>query len=251
MSVTKRFNTTRGGHWYKLDGRKVDGVTTVISNGIPKGALPYWAAKEVAAFAADNLGLLGELDRDERIDLLKGAPWRDRDKAARRGHEVHGDAERLARGEEVDVPDELVGHVDSYLQFRDDWQPRNEILEAVVLNRRHQYMGTLDLICDLTGHPNGLIDLKTNRSGVFSDMGLQLAAYRYAEAYLGPDLTEIPMPAIDWCAVLWLRADGYDLVPVDAGPSTFRSFLYAQQVARFMAREDVIQDALQPPRKAA
>src|SRR5690348_144937 len=108
MAVTKRIDTARG-HWYKLDGDKVDGVTTVIGNGVPKPALMPWAAREVATFAADNLELLGQLERDARIDLLKGAHYRDRDKAARRGTEVHRLAERLIKDEEIDVPEELVG----------------------------------------------------------------------------------------------------------------------------------------------
>src|SRR5690606_35587926 len=97
VGVTKRIDTARS-HWYKLDGEKVDGVTTVISNGIPKPALTNWAAKQAATFAADNLDTLTALDREARIDLVKGSPWRDRDAAARRGTEVHGLAERIVNG---------------------------------------------------------------------------------------------------------------------------------------------------------
>ena len=46
-------------------------------------------------------------------------------------------------------------------------------------------------------------------------------------------------------------ADGYDLVPVDAGPTTFRTFLYVQQVARFAKGESLVGDVLTPPKKAA
>ena len=79
-----------------------------------------------------------------------------------------------------------------------------------------------------------LIDLKTNRSGPFGEVALQLAAYRHAEVALIDNET-VPMPPVDWCGVLWLRADGYDLYPFDAGPAQFRSFLYVQQVGRFLA----------------
>ena len=47
--------------------------------------------------------LLGQLDRDARIDLLKGAHYRDRDKAARRGTEVHALGEDLAHVQVLDT----------------------------------------------------------------------------------------------------------------------------------------------------
>jgi hypothetical protein len=251
-------------HRYRLDGEHVDGVTTILSNGLPKPALINWAARTTAEFVADRLALDGdrcfadrlladlrkvaeETARDERdtwpdgppgpltiANTLKGVHWLDRDRAGNRGTEVHHLAHHLALGEELDVPEELVGHVDSYLRFRDDWQPTEELLEFVVLNRRHRYMGTADLACRLPGLGFTLVDLKTNRSGPFPEVALQLAGYRYAEAYLDGDGEEMPMPEFDGCAVLWLRADGYDLVPFEAGPDEFRFFLYVQQVARFV-----------------
>lgn len=244
--ITRRLNSGRG-HWYKLDGHKVDGVTTVLSNGIPKPALTNWAAREVATFAADNLDLLAQLDRDARIDLLKGSPWRDRDKAARRGTEVHRLAEHLARGDEVDVPDELVGHVDSYLRFLDDWQPTDELLEVVVGHHAHRWMGTLDMIATLNDGNRWLLDLKTTRSGIYGEVALQLAAYRHAEFMLDTDDRQVPMPAVDRVGAIWVRADGYDLVPVRADAATYRLFRYAQQVAEFTRTAgDYVGDVIRP-----
>lgn len=249
MALTKRIDSGRG-HWYKLDGQKTDGVTTIIGNGVPKPALQHWAAREVATFAADNLELIGQLDRDARVDLLKGAPYRDRDKAARRGTEVHAHAERLVTGDEVEVPEELAGHVDSYIRFLNDWHVQAEHIELVVGNRKHRYMGSLDLIATLADGQRWLLDIKTTRSGIYSEVALQLAAYRYAEFHTDGD-TEHPMPTVDACGAIWVRADGYDLVPVDAGPTTFRTFLYVQQVARFAKGESLVGDVLTPPKKAA
>lgn len=252
MSVTKRFNS-RGGHWYKLDGVKVDGVTTVIGSGIPKPALMPWAIREVSTFAANNLELLGQLDIDARIDLLRGAPYRDRDKAARRGTEVHALAERLADGEEVDVPEELSGHVDSYLQFLDEWNVHPVLLEAVVGHRTHKWMGTLDLVADLADGQRWLLDLKTTRSGIYGETALQMAAYRHAEFYLDAQGHEQPMPAVDKVGAIWCRADGYDLVPVNADATVYRCFRYAQQIAAFTTvhSKEWIHDVLPPPTKDA
>jgi hypothetical protein len=244
--VTKRINSGRG-HWYKLDGQKVDGVTTVLGDGIPKKALPNWAAREVATFAADNLDVISELERDAVIDLLKGAPWRDRDRAARRGTEVHQLAEQLAAGEEVTVPDELVGHVDSYLQFLDDWQPTNELIEVVVGHHTHKWMGTLDMIATLNDGNRWLLDIKTTRSGIFGEVAIQLAAYRHAEFMLDDNDSQQPMPQVDRVGAIWVRADGYDLIPVKADANTYRLFRYAQQIAGFVRNaSDYVGDAIRP-----
>lgn len=260
---TRIINRGRG-HSYELDGTKVPGVTTIIGDGIPKPALVGWAAGSVGDFVADRLKVVdghiladdvvddlveigakrdrpiprwqdtGKLPRVKLADGFKGLPYADRDAAGNRGTEVHKLAQQLAEGEEVTPPPELLGHVDSYLKFRDDWLPANELLELVVINRSRRYMGRLDLICDLEAAPDlgtCLIDVKTNRSGPFGEVALQLAAYRYAETFLDDDGAEQPMPEIDTCAALWVRADGYDLYPYDCGPDQFRAFLYAQQVA--------------------
>lgn len=240
-------------HSYRLDGKKCDGVTWVIDNGVPKKALVGWAAKEASTFAVDNLALISQLDRDAAIDLVKGSPYRDRDKAAKRGTEVHRLAERLARGEEVEVPTELIGHVDSYLAFRDDWLPADELVELIVFNRTARYGGTLDILAgDLPGYGCALIDTKTNRSGPFGEVALQAAAYRYAEFYLDPETgKEVAMPEIDNVFVLWVRADGYDMIPVEAGPAEFRMWRYAQQVAHFTEERSklVLGEALTAPSK--
>ena len=56
------------------------------------------------------------------------------------------------------------------------------------------------------------------------------------------------MPTVDRTGCVWLRADGYDLIPVDTSPTTFRTFLYAQQVARFTdaPRETYVLEAIHP-----
>lgn len=229
---TRRINRGRG-HSYLLDGAKADGVTWIISNGVPKPALTNWAAKTVAETAVQQHDRWHDMSEGAAIEWLKQSPYSDRDKAANRGTKVHTFAERLADGEEVEVPEELTGHVDAYLQFREDWQPSNELLELTVLNRAHRYMGTLDLIC-LLGDERWLLDIKTNRSGPFGEVALQLAAYRHADAFLDPTTgDEIAMPEIDRAGAIWVRADGYDLIPFDTGPDVFRQFLYAQQIAHW------------------
>lgn len=227
---TRRVNRGRS-HSYDLDGARVDGVTSILSKGLPKPALVGWAAREVAGFAADNLELLKQMKRDEIVDFCKGAPYRDRDRAANRGGEVHHLAQKLAAGEEVDVPEELVGHVDSYIRFREVWQPQDEILERSVFSRKWRYAGTLDWLCKLPGLGQALLDIKTNRSGPFGETALQLAAYANADFMIDEKGREDPIPPIDFFGVLWLRADGFDLHPFDVTDREWKQFLYIRQTA--------------------
>ena len=183
MSVTliqtRRINTGKG-HKYLLDGEEADGVTTVISNGVAKPALVGWAANVTRDYAVDHWDELAHVAPSERIKQLTGARFADRDAAAGRGTQIHQLAHHLALGEEVEVPEALEGHVDAYLQFIHEWEPEELFAETVVGNRKHRYMGTLDLVCRL-GDGTWLLDFKTTRSGIYPESALQLAAYAHAE----------------------------------------------------------------------
>ncbi len=244
--ATRRIDSGRG-HHYKMSGDKVDGVTTIIGNGVPKPALTAWAARMVASYAWEKREALLELEQDEAVDFLKGAPFRDRDRAARRGTEVHRLAEQLISDQEVDVPEELAGHVDSYMRFLDEWKPDPVHVELVVGHRTHRWMGTLDLIADLGDGNRWLLDIKTTRSGIFGETALQLAAYRHAEFYVDDNGVEQPMPSVDRVGAIWVRADGYDLIPVTADAATYSYFRAAQFVATFAGQsKTVIGDAIYP-----
>jgi len=282
MSTTTKRTETGNGHSYKMDGTKVDGVTTILGNGIPKPALVGWAAKSIAEYVGERITInpstgavdatalatdLATIGRENRyskwpndgsisrlafIETLKGVHWQDRDRAAKRGTEVHALAERIVGGEEVEVPEELTGHVDSYIRFLDDWQVDPIIVEGVCGHRKHRWMGTFDLVANLHGE-RWLLDLKTTRSGIFGETALQLAAYRHAEFYLDADGNEQDMPEVDHVGAIWCRADGYDLIPVEAGPDVYRMFQYAQMVARFTTElgKQWVLPALQPKQVAA
>jgi len=263
MTAQTRIIKRGNGHSYELDGQKVPGVTTILGGGVPKPWLGAWTARTIAEYVMEHLAERdGHLYADELItglqdfnaksrypkrlpddfsriayaDILKAVQYGVRDAAADRGTQVHDLAERLARGETVDVPDELTGYVDAYLRFLDEWQPTNALVERVVVNRRHQYMGKLDLIADFHGRGPGLLDVKTSAKGPYNDTGLQLAAYRYAETILTEDgEAEELMPPVDWCGVIWVRADGYDVYDYRADEYVFQNFLYVKQVYDFFA----------------
>ncbi len=258
---TRRVNSGRGGHRYFLDGAPVEGVTTIINGGVPKPALVGWAARSVAERVIARRKILTELNDDEIMNILRGVPYEERDIAAGRGTEVHHLAAELARGKEITVPDELLGHVDAYSSWHTAWQPAGMIVEATVLNRQYSYMGTLDAIATLPELGLTLFDIKTGRSGVFAETALQLAAYGHAEALLLVDdagaVVEHPMPAIDSYAALWLGTDSWEFYPMDVDEEAFRAFLYAGGIHRWMKRRagdkatnPVKGESMPPPRPA-
>lgn len=234
MTVRRRENNK--GHLYFDDDGKLDGVTTLIGNGLPKPALINYAANVTASYAIDHWEQLHQEPVSERVRKLKGARFSERDAAARRGTEVHQLAERLLNGEEVEVPDELAGHVEAYVRFLDQWKPRPVLVETVVASRRWRYAGTLDAVVDLPDDGQRMIvDLKTNRSGIFPETALQLAAYRFAEVYLDTDGNEQPMSELGIVGALgvWLRADGYDVYEITADETQHNKFLHVATVARW------------------
>lgn len=244
----RRVDTAKGHHYVDAQGRRVPGVTSVTDGGLPKKALINWAGNATAGYAIDHWDELTKLPTSERLRKLQGGRYEEKDRAANRGTEVHTLAERLVTGEEIEIPEELAGHAESYVHFLDEFNPKPVLIEGTVYSIKHGYAGTLDLIADFpTLAKRLLVDLKTNRSGIFGETALQLAGYRYAETYVDADGAPHPMLTVDGCAAIHVRADGFDLIPLTVGPQQFRDFLYAQQIKRFDAESSDLVGAPIPP----
>ncbi len=245
----RRKNHGKGHSYVDAHGVKVPGVTTILSDGVPKPALMNWAARTTAEYAIDHWDDLAALPTSARLKELNGARFTDRDAAARRGTEVHGLAERVVDGEEVEVPEALAGHVDAYVDLCDRFRLEPVLVEFVVVSHAYGWAGTCDLVADFpTLGARLLCDIKTSRSGVFGETAWQLAGYRYADAYLDKAGHEQPMIEVDGCAVIHVRADGADLYPMTAGPDQLREFRYIQQVARACANaRDYVGEVIVPP----
>jgi hypothetical protein len=242
-------------HRYEIDETRVPGITTV-NNAIAKPALIDWAADKTADCALDRWDELTELPRSERDKILRRARWDHLKGAGERGTEVHRIVHRLALGDEVEFDDEIKPFVDAYLDgFVADWQPAELLVERPVFNRTARYAGTPDLVADLVDGRRWLLDFKTSLKGVFPETALQLAAARFAEFTLDPetgdelDLAEF----FDWrtvqTAAVHLRADGYDVIPVDAGVDAFTVFLNALHIHRdyLEHRDRWVGEALEAP----
>lgn len=190
-------------HRYRMDGKHVTGVTTILGGGIPKPALIRWAPRTVAEWVAnpENRSELDSLligSTADAIKFLAGIPNQMRDDAAERGTEVHDLAEQLNLTGEVNAPDDLLGFITGYLDFMDTWQITPVLAENIAGNREHWYSGKFDLIATspyLAGGRPVMIDLKTSK-GVYWETALQCAAYARAEFYMDADGKETPFPEL-------------------------------------------------------
>lgn len=228
-------------HRYKLDGQWVQGVTTLIKGGLPAPALMYWSARTVAEFVADRpdeVEQLRQMGRAPMVAALKETPWQARDEAGVKGTDVHAIAERLVTGEEVEYPEHLTGYVEACVDFLDTWKIDPILVETSVGHRRWQYAGTLDLVADHACGPRAIFDYKTARSGIFPETVFQLAAYGHAEFYVDTDGTEHPVADLGIGAAygVHLRADGYDVYPLEYSQRIFNEFLHIAYVAKTTKR---------------
>jgi hypothetical protein len=236
--VTLQRRETSWGHSYRLDGKAVQGVTTLINAGWPKPMLINWAAEAVAKYVADNFDTVREVraqGRAETIDLLKNAHRRDRDRAAARGTDVHAIAEQLIHGKEVQIPEDLAGHVNGYVEFIDTWQLEPVVTEKPCASREWWYAGTFDAVADFSaGQLKGkrlLLDWKTSK-GVYGETAMQLAAYQHAEFYLDDDGAEQPMPEVDGLAVVHVTQYGTDLYEITDPELAWKQFQHVAWVAK-------------------
>ncbi|HEX3542615.1 MAG TPA: hypothetical protein VHT75_19460 [Acidimicrobiales bacterium] len=250
MANPRNATTTARGRTYKWRDETFTSVTTIIGGGIPKPALVNWAAKRVAEIAVGKHNVWTRMDNPmEQIDWLKRAPYREKEGAALQGSAIHDWAEKRVLGLPVtveDMPPEQRPYGEAFLQFVGEMHPEWEMAEASVFNREHGYAGTLDALMRVPamGDGLGLVDYKTGK-GVYGEVALQLSAYRSAEFVGLADGAEVPMPPVEWCAVLHITERGYQLIPVDAGPLAFEYFLHAQAVRDFC--DDISRGVLLAP----
>lgn len=216
---------TPGNHQYRLDGKWVPGVTTILGV-VNKPALPKWAASAVAEYVADNREAVEHLyaaGRGPMVAALKETPWQKRDDAADRGTTFHDFAERILRGEEVDVPESQVPLVENAIAFMEDYDIRPLALEAACGSREHQYAGTVDMFAD-SNIGRAVWDWKSGKR-IYPEYAFQLNAYAFAEFH-GLNGDEQPIPeGIEAAYGVHIRADGYDVVPLAFGRSVFEEFL--------------------------
>ena len=229
MTPTPRIGLrfTPGNHTYRLDGRPVPGVTTIIGV-LDKPALPRWAARTVAEYVADHreaVEHLYDMGRGPMVDALRGVPWQRRDDAATRGTSLHDIAEKIVTGQDVEVPEHMVAIVEQAVDFMETWGIQPVLIEAPCASRKHWYAGTLDLVADHNRGPRAIFDWKTGKA-IYPGAAFQLNAYGHAEFH-GLAGQETPMAdlGIEAAYGVHIRADGWDVYPLRYGPDIFAEFV--------------------------
>lgn len=214
-----------GSHRYRL----MDGTTAVSVTSIA-GLLDIDGKSSAFAGAAVKLALTG-------VDYR--AEWRAK---ADRGSRLHTHMEAWLRGEDIDQTDDEAGYLDGLEKFIVDYDPETIESEQVVLSHLG-YGGRFDLVARI-GDETALLDLKSG-SAYPIEASMQLAAYRYADGIAEYNDEGVlkglrPMPAVDWCACVYVHEDGtYDLRKYPADQEAFDSFCDLLGVYRWAKSEQM------------
>lgn len=212
------------------------GVSSIVGM-MPKPALTGWAAKLAAEYAIDHIEDLPYQileDRQKALGVIKGASARFAEKAAKEGTMVHHYCEIVARaimnGEKPKaerIPPIAIPYLKSYVKFIKEFDVMPTMVESVVWDTNVGYAGRLDMACQLRAVDNSwvIVDTKSGASGVWDSTALQQTAYRYASHYYDEANDRmVPMPQIDATFALWLRPEGFALIPVDSTEAEWEQF---------------------------
>lgn len=226
--------------WYKnnITKTEVPGVSSIVDM-MPKGALTPWASRLAAEYAVANRNEIDELltqpnGEKVAIEKIKNASHRYAQSKARQGTDVHHYTETIARAIQngtkpraEGMPEGITPYLKNYVRFLREFDVEPVMLESVVWDEKVGYAGRLDMACRLKSISDDLVivDTKSGASGVWDSVSLQQTAYRYAEFYWDEEEDVLkPMPEIVGAYALWLRPEGFALIPVDTTEVEWEQF---------------------------
>ena len=169
-------------HQYKLEGEVIPSVTTVLGV-IAKNALISWAANTAISSVRDQWEpgkSYDELQIQAILESGRLAHQKRKVDAGAMGIFIHNWVEKHIRGENPAMPvnPEMQKAVLGFI----DWEKKHSVKflvsEQIIFSKKYRYTGKLDFICEIDGKLY-LGDLKTS-SGIYPEMFIQTAAYRYA-----------------------------------------------------------------------
>jgi hypothetical protein len=254
------------------DDERLWSVTTII-NALDRPALLYWAAEQAAeaaiAVARSLPARVDEEGREAVVKWLRDARFR-RPKGLRSATElgtaVHDACELYAlTGRAPEVDDEVRPYLQQFDRWCQKFQPSYEAVEMTVFSPTYGYAGTLDAIMRI-GSVDGRVrvigdykssrksyDDKGNPSGPYSEVALQLGAYRGAELaavwrprrveqmcrryyLLSPEERQlaVPMPEVEGGVVIHITPEHCIAYPVRCDRPVHEAFLYVVEAARWL-----------------
>lgn len=249
------------------EGDRTFWSVTTIMKCLDTPAFQYWAAEETAKAALRNerswQAIREEQGDEEAIRWLTGARFR-KGKGARTatelGEEIHKKAEQwVLTGQRPKCDREVTPFLDRFGEWLDRFQPSYEAAEVVVYDPQFGYAGTLDAILIIDG-VRAVADYKTSRTNVdrqgklttpYSEVSLQLAAYRFAEfaAIWRPRRTEVfrrryyllsdaeraqavPVPEVDGGLCIFITPERCEAYVVRCDRAVHMAFLYVLEADR-------------------
>lgn len=216
-------------HRYTVEGKVVDGVTSVL-RVIDKPALLYWGVNKAAEYIQNNLPVgkpIDEIEKQKLINGCKSAHRQAKEDAGDLGTILHDLIEKYAKGLPYKEPiNDILKR--SFNSFR-EWVADRKIIfkssERKIYSRKYGYAGTLDLTANY-GDENVIIDIKTS-SGIWPEQWLQLAAYRQALR------EEFPKLKISRAAIVRCGKDGaFEVEEADDFKKNITAFLGALDLYR-------------------
>jgi hypothetical protein len=175
-------------HIYYFEGKKVESVTGICGNGIPKPELTGWLVatpiREIKALInhkLDNGEMIDRVSLERIIDQAKNKTEEIKKDAGLVGTVVHGLIEDFLKGKKIpqQSDDKVINCWNLFL----DWWNKQEYqvveLEKKVFSKKYNYAGTLDLVLKDKNGNLILADIKTSNHISF-DYTLQLNAYKQA-----------------------------------------------------------------------
>jgi hypothetical protein len=187
---------------------------SVVKNQWPKH-LTAWAGRQAAEYAYDHQAAWRTLDRDAAVDLIANASDRMKNRAAKRGTDVHTFAETLAEGRRPDwtmADDNVMPFRAAIEKMVRDLKITPIVSEAVVFNHGIGYGGTFDVIAD-TIHGRGLLDYKSRmKHQPYPEEACQVSAYMggdYMIVEIDGQAVRKPIPDVDFLAIITITPDGF------------------------------------------
>lgn len=251
----------------EADDLRLWSITTILGV-LDKPALLYWAAEQTAEAAVSVAKSLGDRIEEEGeeavVKWLRDARFRQpkqKRSAAQLGTDVHAALEEMAlTGQYPTVDAEVRPFLEQFDRWAQKWQPQYEAAELTVYSPTYGYAGTSDGIMTIEGQrlffdyktSRKSFDAKGNPTGPYPEVGLQIAAARYAEFaatwrarryeqfrrryyLLGAAEREasVSVPDSDGGIVIHITPDHCDAYPVRCDKDVHTAFLYVLEAARY------------------
>jgi len=224
-------------HRYFVDGKEVFSATTIIDKGLVKPRLLNWMITTPLYKFKDCIS--EKLNNNEPIDRLalekmfKEARTRTqevKEDGAMIGSVVHGLIEDFLKNKKI-LPQSDPKVNNCWNLFLDWWNKQGYEaveIEKKIYSKKHNFVGTLDLIVKNKSGKLVLIDIKTSN---FISFGYVLQANAYQRAYeeeTGSKISEA------FCLRLDKKGDVPEIAPMPLNKNLFRAFLGAKYISEQM-----------------